>query len=131
MTWNPANSLTEESLKSHRLGVLATGRRDGSPQQALIAYMYDGKEFAIRTGDTSAKVKNIRKRGKVSLSVSDGPKVVVVYGNAHVLKGQDAAPYLERMQQQRQATAAAAGPGGAPAGPAVRGANRESGVGLI
>jgi PPOX class probable F420-dependent enzyme len=106
--------LTTEFLKSHRLAVLATGRRDGSPQQALIAYMFDGKEFAIRTSDASAKAKNIRKRGKVSLSVTDGPKAVVVYGSARLVEGADAAPYLDRMAQQTRP----AGGGSAPARPA-------------
>src|SRR5437879_654319 len=110
MTIEP-NTLTDDFLKAHRLGVLATGRRDGSPQQALIAYMYDGNEFAIRTSGAAAKTKNIRKRERVSLSVVDGPKVVVVYGSASVLAGEAAAPYLERMQQQRR-PAAAAGDGG-------------------
>jgi len=103
--------LANEFLKSHRLGLLATGRKDGSPQQALIAYQYDGKEFAIRTSEASAKAKNIRKRNRVSLSVTDGPKVVVVYGTARVAAGQEAAPYLERFaQQQRPAGAGPARP---------------------
>ena len=40
------NQPTEEVaqyLKEHRLCVFATGRRDGSPQQSLIGYQFDGK----------------------------------------------------------------------------------------
>jgi PPOX class probable F420-dependent enzyme len=73
-------------LKGHRLGVLATGRRNGSPQQALIAYQFDGKDFAISTRAPSAKAKNIRKQPLVSLTVTDGPRVVVVYGSARVVR---------------------------------------------
>ena len=101
MTVEP-NELAKEFLKAHRLGVLATGRKDGSPQQALIAYQFDGREFAIRTSDASAKAKNIRKRDRVSLSVSDGPNGVVVYGRARVAAGPEAAPYLERFAQQQR-----------------------------
>ena len=107
------SEIAGEFLKTHRLGVLATGRKDGSPQQALIGYLFDGDEFAIRTSDGSAKAKNIRKRGKVSLSVIDGPKVVVVYGTARVASGEEATPYLERMAQQMRPAG-----GGGPARPA-------------
>ena len=75
-----------EFLKTHRLGVLATGRRDGSPQQALIAYQFDGHDFGISTRAPSAKAKNVRKQPRVSLTVSDGPRVVVVYGRASLVR---------------------------------------------
>jgi len=81
-----ADAAVIEYLKTHRLGVLATGRRDGSPQQALIAYQFDGGDFAISTRAPSAKAKNVRKQPRVSLSVSDGPRVVVVYGRASVVR---------------------------------------------
>lgn len=73
-------------LKEHRLGVLATGRRDGSPQQALIAYQFDGSDFVISTRAPSAKAKNIRRQPRVSLTVTDGPRFVVVYGQARIIR---------------------------------------------
>jgi PPOX class probable F420-dependent enzyme len=91
-------------LKSHRLGVLATGRRDGSPQQALIAYHFDGTDFAISTRSPSAKAKNIRRRQRVSLAVSDGPRVVVVYGRARLVSeaGEVLRYNLTRLRSPRQ-----------------------------
>lgn len=87
-----ADPAVTDFLKEHRLGVLATGRRDGSPQQALVAYQFDGKDFAISTRAPSAKVMNIRKQPRVSLTVTDGPRVVVVYGRARIVR--DAAEVL-------------------------------------
>ena len=105
---NQQSDLAIDFLKSHRLGVLATGRRDGSPQQALIAYNFDGKEVAINTGEQSAKAKNLAKRPRASLSVTDGPKVVVVYGQARIARGAEAESYRERLQAPRPAADAPA-----------------------
>ena len=99
-----ADAAVIEFLKTHRLGVLATGRRDGSPQQALIAYQFDGRDFAISTRAPSAKAKNVRKQPRVSLTVSDGPRVVVVYGRASVVREPEEVLryYLARLASPRQ-----------------------------
>lgn len=81
-------------VKHHRLGVLATGRREGGPQQSIIAYSFDGDDVVIRTGSETAKVKNLRRRDAVSLAVTDGPTCVVVYGTARLLQGDEAEAYL-------------------------------------
>ncbi len=101
MTTQPSD-IQSEFLKSHRLGVLATGRKDGSPQQALIAYNYDGNDIAISTSDDSAKAKNVVKRGQVSLLVTDGPKAVTVYGTARIVRGSAAEAYQDRLASGRQ-----------------------------
>jgi PPOX class probable F420-dependent enzyme len=93
-TYQELRALAEEFLKERRLGVLATGRRDGSPQLTIVAYRFDGKEVVINTGSETAKVKNIRKRPKISLAVTDGPRCVVVYGEARLLSGAGAEAYL-------------------------------------
>jgi PPOX class probable F420-dependent enzyme len=100
-----ADAAVIDYLKTHRLGVLATGRRDGSPQQALIAYQFDGADFVISTRAPSAKAKNIRRRPRVSLTVTDGPRVVVVYGQAKVVRepGQVLQYNLTRLASRRQA----------------------------
>ncbi len=94
-----------EYLRGHRLGVLATGRRDGSPQQALVAYQFDGKDFAISTRRPSAKARNIRRQPRVALTVTDGPRVVVVYGRAKVIRDPEEvlALNLTRLTSPRQA----------------------------
>jgi pyridoxine/pyridoxamine 5'-phosphate oxidase len=86
-------ALAEAFLKERRLGVLATGRRDGSPQQTIVAYSFDGKDIVVSTGSDTAKVKNIRKQPRVSLAVTDGPRCVVVYGRARLLQGAEAEAY--------------------------------------
>jgi PPOX class probable F420-dependent enzyme len=100
MTTEPSG-IQSEFLKTHRLGVLATGRRDGSPQQALVAYNYDGNDIAISTSDDSAKARNIVKRRQVSLLVTDGPKAVTVYGRARIVGGDAAGAYQERLATGR------------------------------
>jgi general stress protein 26 len=87
-------AMAEDFLKNHRLGIFATGRRDGSPQQSILAYRFDGGDVVISTGSEAAKVKNARKRPRVSLAVSDGPTCVVVYGTARLLQGAEAEAYL-------------------------------------
>jgi PPOX class probable F420-dependent enzyme len=89
-------ALAQEFLKERRIGVLATGKRDGTPQQSILSYTFDGKEIQISTGDQTAKFKNIRRKPRVSLAVTDGPRCVVVYGEARLLKGAEAEAYLGR-----------------------------------
>jgi PPOX class probable F420-dependent enzyme len=83
------DAVAADFLKEHRLGVLATGRRDGSPQQALVAYDYDGSDIVISTRRDSAKAMNLRRQPSVSLNVSDGPKSVTVYGDARLIEAED------------------------------------------
>jgi len=110
---NQIDASTEEFLKGHRLGVFATGKRDGSPQQALISYNYDGTDIVIPTGWESAKIKNLRRQPNASLSITDGPKVVVVYGPTTIIRGDEADSIrAARLQPPRPA-------GDAPARPAT------------
>jgi nitroimidazol reductase NimA-like FMN-containing flavoprotein (pyridoxamine 5'-phosphate oxidase superfamily) len=48
----------EQYLRDHRLAVLATGRRDGSPQLSTVLYHYDGDDIAISVTSDRAKWKN-------------------------------------------------------------------------
>ena len=93
-TYEEMKALADQFLKDHRLGIFATGRRDGTPQQSILGYSYDGNEIVVSTGSDTAKVKNISKRAGVSLAVSDGPTCVVVYGQARMLQGAEAEAYL-------------------------------------
>jgi nitroimidazol reductase NimA-like FMN-containing flavoprotein (pyridoxamine 5'-phosphate oxidase superfamily) len=93
-TYAELQGMAVEFLKSHMLGVLATGRRDGSPQQSIIAYSFDGDDVVVRTGSDTAKIKNLRRHQGVSLAVTEGPACVVVYGAARLLQGEDAEAFL-------------------------------------
>lgn len=87
-------AMAEQFMKDHRLGVLATTRRSGMPQQSIVGYQFDGKDVVVSTGDNTAKVKNIRRQPLVSIAVTDGPTCVVVSGEARLLQGAEAKAYL-------------------------------------
>jgi PPOX class probable F420-dependent enzyme len=74
-----------EFLKARRLGSLATGRRDGSPQQSLIAYEFDSTDIVLQTGGGSAKARNVGRVPAVSLLVQDGGRYLVVQGTAEIV----------------------------------------------
>lgn len=69
-------------LREHHLCTLATGRRDGSPQQSLVSYHYDGHDIVISTSYDRPKWFNSKRQPRVSLLVQDGRQYVLVYGHA-------------------------------------------------
>jgi len=94
LSYPELKAMAIEFLKNHRAGIFATGKRDGSPQQSYLGYTFNGTDVIIETGDSSAKVKNARKRPLVSLAVNEGPTCVVVYGSARLMQGAEAEAYL-------------------------------------
>jgi PPOX class probable F420-dependent enzyme len=76
----------EQFLKDHRLAVLATGRRDGSPQVSTIMYALHAGEIVISVTSDRAKWKNAVRRPKVSMLVNEGRKQLVVYGTARAVE---------------------------------------------
>ncbi|MBT5774536.1 MAG: hypothetical protein HOH95_09175, partial [Dehalococcoidia bacterium] len=93
-TYPELKAMAEQFLKDHQLGVLATGRKSGMPQQSIVSYQFDGADVVVSTGSDTAKVKNIRRRPLVSIAVTDGPTCVVVSGEARLLDGEEAEAYL-------------------------------------
>jgi PPOX class probable F420-dependent enzyme len=72
-----------EFVSGHVWAILATSRRDGSPQQSMIGYALDPDgRFLISTQAATAKWRNALRQPKVSLTVPDGRVHVVVYGRA-------------------------------------------------
>lgn len=70
-------------LRSHTWAVLATGRRDGSPQQSMVGYLVDAEgRLIISAKSYTAKWRNAGRQPKVSLTVPDGRAHLVVYGTA-------------------------------------------------
>jgi PPOX class probable F420-dependent enzyme len=70
-------------LESHRWGVLATSRADGSPQQAMVGYTLDEEgRVLVLTQAFTAKWRNAMRCPRVCLTVPDGRVHVVVYGVA-------------------------------------------------
>jgi PPOX class probable F420-dependent enzyme len=86
--------MATEFLRNHRLGIVATGKRDGSPQMSIVSYVVKGSDIVVSTGSATARYKNARRNSRVSLAVYDGPTCVVVNGEARLLQGADAEAYL-------------------------------------
>lgn len=73
-------------LEAHVWGVLATGRADGSPQQSLVGYALDDEgRILVLTQAVAAKWRNALRRPRVSFTVPDGRRHVVVYGIADAI----------------------------------------------
>lgn len=73
-------------LREHRHGVLATGRRDGSPQQSMVGYAVDDQgRVVISAKCYTAKCKNALRQPRVSFTVADGRVHLVIYGEAEAL----------------------------------------------
>jgi PPOX class probable F420-dependent enzyme len=74
-------------LADHVWGVLATGRADGSPQQAMVGYTLDAESrLLISTQAFTAKWRNLLRQPRVSLTVPDGRVHVVVYGTGEAIE---------------------------------------------
>lgn len=79
----------DQYLKDHNLGVLGTGRRDGSPQLSTVYYHYDGTDVAMSVTTDRAKWKNAVRQPNVSLAVLDGRKQLILYGAAEAIDDLD------------------------------------------
>jgi len=70
-------------LESRMWAVLATGRRDGSPQVSTVGYVLDDEgRLLVSVKSFTAKWKNALRQPKVALVVNDDRKQCVVYGTA-------------------------------------------------
>lgn len=73
-------------LRTHTWAVLATGRRDGSPQQSMVGYAIDADgRLLISAKSYTAKWHNSLRQPNVSLTVPDGRTHLVVYGAAEAI----------------------------------------------
>ncbi len=61
----------ERFLRSRRVAVLTTINADGTPLPTPIWYLYSDGLIYMRTGEDSAKARNIRRDPRVSLCVQD------------------------------------------------------------
>jgi PPOX class probable F420-dependent enzyme len=73
-------------LREHQWAVLATARRDGSPQQSMVGYVVDGDgRIIVSVKSYTAKWRNALRQPRVSLTVPDGRAHLVVYGDAEAI----------------------------------------------
>ncbi len=71
-----------EFLRSHKLAVLATGRRDGSPQVSTMAYAFYGDQVVMSVTTDRAKWPNVGRQPRVGMVVNEGRQQLVLYGTA-------------------------------------------------
>lgn len=69
-------------LRSHIWGLLATGRRDGSPQMSMVAYDWDGNDVVISCRASAAKYVNAQRNDAVVFAVPDDLDNLTVTGRA-------------------------------------------------
>jgi PPOX class probable F420-dependent enzyme len=82
--WEPAH---RSFLDSHLWAVLATGRKDGSPQQSMVGYAVDDAGRLVTTVKSyTAKWHNAVRQPKVCLTIPDGREHLVVYGSAEPIE---------------------------------------------
>ena len=73
-------------LREHVWAVLATGRRDGSPQQSMVGYVVDDAgRIVISVKAYTAKWNNAVRQPRVCLTVPDGRVHLVLYGEAEAI----------------------------------------------
>jgi PPOX class probable F420-dependent enzyme len=81
------NEQEQAFLGDHVWAVLATTRRDGSPQQSMVGYVVDGEgRLVISTKAYTAKWHNVRRRPSVSLTVPDGRVHLVIDGTVELIE---------------------------------------------
>lgn len=56
-------------MKRHNIMTIATVRKDGYPQATTVTYVNDGLTLYFGCDKTAQKVKNIKRSGKVSLTI--------------------------------------------------------------
>ena len=82
----PPTPEQERIIREERLAILATLRRDGSPQTTPINYAYQDGRFLISTTRDRAKYHNVRRNPHVSLCIlrPEGRPYVTVFGRAQI-----------------------------------------------
>jgi PPOX class probable F420-dependent enzyme len=88
-------------ISGHRTGVLATSRKAGAAQLTLIAYHFDGTNFAISTRAPTQKAKNLRRRPEASMAIIDGQRQLIVYGNVAIVDDEAEVLRLHRERIKR------------------------------
>lgn len=97
----------------HQWAVLATGRRDGSPQQSMVGYVLDDEgRVVISAKSYTAKWHNALRQPRVSLCVVDGRQHLVVVGTVEAIA-------TDPLRAELTASAFARLAGGEPPDPAT------------
>jgi general stress protein 26 len=89
-------------MKRHNVMTIATVRKDGYPQATTVTYVNDGLNIYFGCDKTAQKVKNIKRCGKVSLTIDRD------YRNWNQIKGLSMAADAEVLTDRDEIRHAAA-----------------------
>ena len=97
-------------LDGKRNAIMATIRRDGSPQLTPVIYRWDGEQFWVSTTKDRAKYLNLRRDPRMSLCIDDAATstTVIASGKARITEDNlwaDTLKIVERYQSPEQAAA--------------------------
>jgi PPOX class probable F420-dependent enzyme len=87
------NDAARAAADSGRLAHLTTLNQDGSPQTTVVWTGVDGDDLVVASLDDRAKIRNVRRDPRVSVSMETGgmthglPDYLVVEGTAVVVEG--------------------------------------------
>jgi PPOX class probable F420-dependent enzyme len=85
--WSGWNDDQLAYLRAHRWLMLATGRKDGSPQVSMVGYALDDDgAILISAKQYTAKQRNARRQPKVGMIVHDDRRQLVIYGVAETVE---------------------------------------------
>jgi len=76
-------------LNEKRFAVLATIKRDGSPQQTVMWYELQGDHIMMNTAEGRAKAYNFRRDARVSICVEDEYRFVAISGNVELVEDRE------------------------------------------
>lgn len=79
--------LTEQQrafLEDVRYAVVGTLNADGSIQQSVVWYMYEGGEIRFGIAAGSTKARNLRRNPNITLTMEDGQRYLTLSGTAVV-----------------------------------------------
>ena len=82
----PPTSEQEALIEEQSLGILATVKKDGSPQLTPIYYAYEDGQILISITKTRAKYHNIKRNPQVTMCIvkPEGRPYVTVSGRAEI-----------------------------------------------
>lgn len=78
------NEKVRAFLEEKRFAVLATIKRDGSPQQTVMWYELQGDQIMMNTAEGRAKAYNFRRDARVSICVEDEYRFVAISGKVEL-----------------------------------------------
>ncbi len=89
MSGTSVNAATQAFLEQQTNLVLATSRRDGSPQMSPVWYLWRDGVFVISTIASTAKWRNLQRDPRCAVCVDDPAteRMVVAYGAAELDDG--------------------------------------------